>query len=204
MKNVNLKAFAYSLLLSVLYFVVVLTLERNNENVAGALILFVLFFASSMIILWDNKPMIFYFWNGKHDFVTSADRLLMVLLGTVIYISGRYIFYMYRDEGTIYPLGCLMCITAAIAFREVYLNHAPDDMEQYERQRRQEEENETFVTVAECKDVESAHIIRDLLESNGIEAITFGESSPAFLGNVPVRVLTRRKDKEAAEKLINE
>ena len=62
----------------------------------------------------------------------------------------------------------------------------------------------SFVTVAECKDVKSARIIKNLLESNGIEAATYGESSPEFLGNVPVRVLVRRKDREAAEKLINE
>lgn len=204
MKNVNLKAVAYSLLTSALYFVVALTLERKDASIIGSLILFVLFFSSLIIITWNNKPMIFYFWNGKHDFVTAADRLMMVLLGTVIYISGRYVYYMYGDEGTLYPLGCLMCLSAAISFRKVYLNHAPDDVEQYERQRRYKEENDTFVTVAECKDVESAHIIKDLLESNGIEVMTFGESSPAFLGNVPVRVLVRRKDKEAAEKIINE
>ena len=62
----------------------------------------------------------------------------------------------------------------------------------------------TFVTVAECKDVESAHIIKKILESNGIEVITFGESAPKYIGSVPVRVLVRRKDQEEAERLINE
>ena len=204
MKKVNLKAVAYSLLISVLYFVVVLTLERKDASLIGSLILFVLFFTSSMLIMWNNNPMIFYFWNGKHDFVTSSDRLLMIFLGTVIYIAGWYVYDIYVDEGTIYPLSLLMCLSAAVAFRKVYLNHAPDDVQHYESQRRLKEENDTFVTVAECNDVESAHIIKGLLESNGIESITFGESSPAFLGNVPVRVLVRKKDKEAAEGIINE
>lgn len=62
----------------------------------------------------------------------------------------------------------------------------------------------TFVTVAECKDVESAHILKDFIESNGIEVTIYGESAPDYLGSVPVRVLVRRKDKEAAEKLISE
>ena len=204
MKKVNLKAVAYSLLMSALYFVMVLALERKDASLIGSLILFVLFFSSSMIIMWNNNPMIFYFWNGKHDFVTSSDRLLMILLGTVIYISGRYVYDIYVGEGTIDPLSCLMCLSAAVALRKVYLNHAPDDVQHYESQRRQKEENDTFVTVAVCKDAESAHIIKDLLDSNGIESMIYGESAPTFLGNIPIRVLVRKKDKEAAEGIINE
>lgn len=204
MKKVNLKAVAYSLLMSALYFVVVLALERKDTSLIGSLILFVLFFTSSMLIMWNNNPMIFYFWKAKHDFVTSSDRLLMIFLGTVIYIAGRYVYYIYVEEGTINPHSLLMCLSAAAAFRKVYLNHAPDDVQHYESQRRQKEENETFVTVAVCKDAESAHIINDLLETNGIESMIYGESAPSYLGNIPIRVLVKKKDKETAEGIINE
>lgn len=67
----------------------------------------------------------------------------------------------------------------------------------------QDIENDTFVSVAECKDAESAHIMKDMLESKGLEVITFGENYPAYIGNVPVRVLVRKKDREIAEKYIN-
>lgn len=204
MKNVNLKAVAYSLLMSAFYLVVVLILERHGGNYIGCYILFALFFISMIIIMWNNRPIIFYFWKGHNDFLTPADRIFMVFLGIVIYISGRYTYEMYNDEGTIHVLACLMCLSAAFSFKRVYLNHAPDDIEQYEADRKRDEEVNSYVTVAECKDVESARIIKNLLESNGIEATTYGESSPEFLGNVPVRVIVRKKDKEAAEKLINE
>lgn len=66
-----------------------------------------------------------------------------------------------------------------------------------------ERQNKVFVTVAECNDIESAHAIKSRLESKGLEAITFGEGYPAYIGHVPVRVLVRRKDKEEAEKYLN-
>lgn len=78
--------------------------------------------------------------------------------------------------------------------------HAPKDPEQYER----ETDENGYTVVAECNDVESAHIIKGLLESKGIEASTFGESAPKYICTVPVRVLVRKKDKEKAESIINE
>ena len=78
-----------------------------------------------------------------------------------------------------------------------------DDVIAYMDYWEQERQNNIFVTVAECNDVESAHAIKSKLESKGLEVITFGESSPAYHGNVPLRVLVHRKDKEEAEKYIN-
>lgn len=204
MKNTNLKAFAYSLLLSAIFILPILLLNRAENLFISALILAILLFTCFMIILWNNKPMIFYFWKGRDDFITAADRMFCVLLGTIMYISARYVVYTYQDEGSIDFLACFMCLTAALSFRRIYLNHAPDDIEQYEKMRKLDEDVNTFVTVAECKDVESAHIIKSMLESNNIETITYGESSPEYIGYVPVRVLVRKKDREAAEKLVNE
>lgn len=204
MKDYRFKAVAYSLFLTVLLTTLCWAFERNDSRFFSIIILNVLSFVAFMIMLWDNKPMIRYFWRGSADWLKPADHLLCGILGIITYISARYVYYTYNEEQTFNIMACILCLCAAISFRKVYLNHAPDDIEKYEIDRKINEEVNTYVTVAECKDVESARIIKNMLESNGIEATTYGESSPEYLGYVPVRVLVKRKDKEAAEKLINE
>lgn len=204
MKDYRFKAVAYSLFLTALLTTLCWAFERNDSRFISIIILIALSFVAFMIMLWDNKPMIRYFWRGSADWLKPADHLLCGILGIITYISARYVYYTYNEEQTFNIMASILCLCAAISFRKVYLNHAPDDIEKYEIDRKINEEVNTYVTVAECKDVESARIIKNLLESNGIEATTYGESSPEYLGYVPVRVLVKRKDKEAAEKLINE
>lgn len=204
MKDYRFKAVAYSLFLTALLTTLCWAFERNDSRFMSIIILIALSFVAFMIMLWDNKPMIRYFWKGSTDWFKPADHFLCGILGIITYMSARYVYSTYNQDQTFNIMACILCLTAAISFRKVYLNHAPDDIEQYEIDRKINEELNSYVTVAECKDVASAHIIKNLLEANGIEATTYGESSPEFLGYVPVRVLVRRKDKEAAEKLINE
>lgn len=204
MKSINFKALAYSLLLTILLVLLVVFLDMKEVNIVSLLILSVLPLVSFLIILWNNEPMIHYFWRGRPDWLKTSDHWFLILLGAVIYISINHVWYSYHDEGYIHLVGCFMCLSAAFSYRRIYLNHAPEDIEQYERERKCDEEANTFVTVAVCKDVGSARIIRSMLESNGLEAITYGENYPEFIRDVPVRVLVRRRYKETAEKLINE
>ena len=204
MKNYKIKAVVYSLGLAVFLTLICLILNRHENDFMSLLLLFALAFFVSMVMIWDNKPLIHNFLNGHDDWLTLADRLICGTLIIITYISARYVWYYYQEDGSVNIIAIILCLCAAFGYRTTYLNHAPDDIEQYEADRKRDAEENSYVTVAECKDVESAHIIRNLLESNGIEATTYGESSPEFLGNVPVRVIVRKKDKEAAEKLINE
>lgn len=200
MKNCKVKSLVYSLCFALLLTLICLTLSRHENDFMSILIVFTLAFVASMIMLWDNKPLIHYFWKGHDDWMTFVDRLICGTSVIIVYLSARYVWFYYQEDGKINILALILCISAAFSYRRIYLNHAPDDVEQYETDQKQD----TYVTIAECKDVESAHIIKNLLESNGIEAITYGESAPQFLGKVPVRVLVRRRDKEAAERLVNE
>lgn len=204
MKNYKVKALVYSFCLAILLTLVYLILNRRESDFVSFLILFALAFLASMVMIWDNKPLIHTFPIGYNDWLTPPDRLICVTLSIIVFISARYVLLYYQEDGSVNIIAIILCLCAAFGFRNTYLNHAPDDIEQYEADRKRDEEVNSYVTVAECKDVESAHIIKNLLESNGIEATTYGESSPEFLGNVPVRVIVRKKDKEAAEKLINE
>ena len=204
MKNYRIKAFAYSFCLALLLTLLCLLLNRHENDFMSLLLLFALAFIVSMVMIWDNKPLIHTFPKGHDDWLTPADRLICGILIIITYLSARYVWYYYQEDGTVNIVAIILCLCAALGYRTTYLNHAPDDIEQYEADRKRDAEVNSYVTVAECKDVESAHIIRNLLESNGIEATTYGESSPEFLGNVPVRVIVRKKDKEAAERIINE
>lgn len=204
MKNYKIKAVVYSLGLAVFLTLFCLILNRHENDFMSLILLFALAFVVSMIMLWNNKPLIHTFLNGHDDWLTLADRLICGILIIITYLSARYVWYYYQEDGSVNIIAIILCLCAAFGYRTTYLNHAPDDIEQYEADRKRDAEENSYVTVAECKDVESAHIIRNLLESNGIEATTYGESSPEFLGNVPVRVIVRKKDKEAAERIINE
>lgn len=204
MKNYKVKAVAYSLGLAVFLTLFCLMLNRHENDFMSLILLFALAFVVSMIMLWNNKPLIHTFLKGHDDWLTPADRLICGILIIITYLSARYVWSNYQEDRSVNIIAIILGLCAAFGYRTTYLNHAPDDIEQYEEDRKRDAEVNSYVTVAECKDVESARIIKSLLESNGIEASTYGESSPEFLGNVPVRVIVRRKDQEAAERIINE
>lgn len=204
MKNYKIKALVYSFGLAILLTLMCLLLNRHENDFMSLLLLFAMAFVVSMVMIWDNKPLIHTFPKGHDDWLTPADRLICGILIMITYLSARYVWYYYQEDGSINIIAIILSFCAAFGYRTTYLNHAPDDIEQYEADRKRDAEVNSYVTVAECKDVESAHIIRNLLESNGIEATTYGESTPEFLGNVPVRVIVRKKDQEAAERIINE
>lgn len=204
MKNYKVKAVAYSLGLAVFLTLFCLMLNRHENDFMSLILLFALAFVVSMIMLWNNKPLIHTFLKGHDDWLTPADRLICGILIIITYLSARYVWSYYQEDRSVNIIAIILGLCAAFGYRTTYLNHAPDDIEQYEEDRKRDAEVNSYVTVAECKDVESARIIKSLLESNGIEASTYGESTPEFLGNVPVRVIVRKKDQEAAERIINE
>ena len=67
---------------------------------------------------------------------------------------------------------------------------------------------DSLVAVATYNDSVKAHIIKGVLETNGIEAVIFGEGLQLTIGAgahiFPVSVMVKNSDKVAAEKLINE
>ena len=65
-----------------------------------------------------------------------------------------------------------------------------------------------LVAVAKYTDPVKAHIAKGLLETNGIEAVIFGDGLQQTIGSgahiFPIIVMVKNSDKDIAEKLINE
>ena len=65
-----------------------------------------------------------------------------------------------------------------------------------------------LVAVAKYTDPVKAHIAKGLLETNGIEAVIFGDGLQQTIGSgahiFPISVMVQNSDKDIAEKLINE
>ena len=112
------------------------------------------------------------------------------------------------DTGKINYWLPLIALVGAFLYRYAYAHNAPADLDAYEKERKYEEDPDYLVTVAECNDSSSAHIIKGMLESNGIHVEVFGDglSETVRVGkhSMPIRVLVRKRDKAAAEELINE
>lgn len=201
-----LKPFLLSLIPAFIVTFAMVILERGWDIFdVGTLNVFWMTFLSYFILLEDNEAMIRRFWSYQWpDWCTTADIWICNLGMFIIIFSIVGWWRMYSNGQILSQWYTLIPMVGAAIYRRTYLRHAPENIEEFERQRKYEEDVNSYVTVAECKDVQSAHIIKNRLEANGIEAITFGESAPKYIGTVPVRVLVRKKDKEAAEKLINE
>lgn len=69
-----------------------------------------------------------------------------------------------------------------------------------------EENGNDLVAVAEFHDAITAHIVEQMLISNGIEATVMGEVSPYPALNVsdPIKLMIHKKDFEKAKELIEE
>ena len=201
-----LKPFLLSLVPAFIVTFALVILERGWDFFnMGTLNVFWMTFLSCFILLEDNEPMLRRFWTYKWpEWCTTADIWICYIGMMITIVSIMAWWRMYQGGNTPTPFWTLIPLVGAVIYRRTFLRHAPENIEEFERQQKYEEDVNSYVTVAECKDVQSAHILKNRLEANGIEAITFGESAPKYIGTVPVRVLVRKKDKEAAEKLINE
>ena len=68
--------------------------------------------------------------------------------------------------------------------------------------------NDNLVAVAKYTDPVKAHITKGMLETNGIEAVIFGDGLQQTIGYgahiFPISIMVKNSDKDIAEKLINE
>lgn len=180
-----------------------------------AMIIWGIAFVQCLIIFVGNAHTTRYFWSMDFNlmFPKWAKKLDIWIIfgGFVVMITGLFMFRIFLEDPedivgpyVSIPLGLI----GAVIFRYGYLRNSPVDPIGFEEAKKIEEHEDTLVVVAEVKDGPSAHIIKGVLETNGIEAVIYGENLPEYLGVgnhiMPVRVLVRRKDKEKAEQIINE
>lgn len=202
----NLKAILYALLTpAVIMGIVLLTpqhkLEWNMLYSYGMLVLcFLIFFVR-------NEAGVQYIWRGVWPDWVSTGQLWLGVLGINMFVFPS-IFMWEMPSGPLRYALVPVLLGGAFLFRYAYTRNAPEDLDAYVKEHKYEEDPDALVTVAECNDSSSAHIIRSMLESNGIETEIFGDGLADTLGvarhSMPIRVLVRKRDKENAERLINE
>lgn len=173
------------------------------------LILWGSIFLAGLIIFINNRPAQVHFWKfGYPDWVTTAD-IWICFLGSVMYATGAVLIWKhFGSESILQYIGFVGIFPGAFIFRFGYSRHAPEDFDKYTREKKSEEDPDSLVIVAECNDSVTAHIIKGMLESNGIDVVIFGDGLKEQVGvgahTIPIRLLVRKRDKDEAEKLINE
>ena len=209
----TLKTILFSLLLPAVIFGYLLLLPRDRVDYSmafrGSLLIYVVLVICFLIFFIRNDAAICYFWRvGWPEWVTPGQLWLGVLGITCIIAASRIMWGIYMDTGKINYWLPLIALVGAFLYRYAYAHNAPADLDAYEKERKYEEDPDSLVTVAECNDSSSAHIIKGMLESNGIHVEVFGDGLSETLGvgkhSMPIRVLVRKRDKAAAEELINE
>lgn len=209
----TLKAILYSLLLPAVIFSYLLLLSRDRVDFSvafrGTLLMYVVLVIGFLIFFIRNDAAIRYFWRiGWPEWITPGQIWLSVLGVACIIAASRIMWGIYMDTGKINYWLPLIAFAGAFLYRYAYTHNAPADLDAYEKERKYEEDPDALVTVAECNDSSSAHIIKGMLESNGIPVEIFGDGLSETLGvgkhSMPIRVLVRKRDKAAAEELINE
>lgn len=114
------------------------------------------------------------------------------------------------DLGT--AIGCfvkfVIGIAGAFLVRYAFRKNMPENPADYEAELQKKEEMDTWVVIAEFNDGPSAHIVKSMLESHGLEVYLYGENAPLYLGAgshiTPIRLCVRKHQKETAERLVNE
>lgn len=207
------KAILYSLLLTTVLFGLILLLPREQVDVSellhGTIFLYGVLVLCFLIFFIRNDVAIRYFWRvGWPEWVTVGQIWLGVLGVACIFAASRIMWGIYMETGKINYWLPLIALAGAFLYRYAYTHNAPADLDAYEKEHKCEEDPDALVTVAECNDSSSAHIIKGMLESNGIPVEIFGDGLSETLGvgkhSMPIRVLVRKRDKAAAEELINE
>ena len=202
-----INAAAYSFIIGLWAFV--------SSDLKTSLLLWGVFFIECLILFVGNDHANKYFWTWDFNYLfpkwSKTIDVWIIFFGIILMTPGLVMLRMYLENSDfgvplylILPMGFI----GAFLARFGYLRNAPKDPIAFEEAKKIEEHEDTLVVVAEVKDGPSAHIIKGILEANGIEAVIYGENLPEYLGVgnhiMPVRVLVRRRDKEKAEQIINE
>ena len=202
-----INAAAYSFIIGLWAFV--------SSDLKTSLLLWGVFFIECLILFVGNDHANKYFWTWDFNYLfpkwSKTIDVWIIFFGIILMAPGLVMLRMYienSDFGVPLYLILPMGFIGAFLARFGYLRNAPKDPIAFEEAKKIEEHEDTLVVVAEVKDGPSAHIIKGILEANGIEAVIYGENLPEYLGVgnhiMPVRVLVRRRDKEKAEQIINE
>lgn len=204
----HLKVIAYSFLTPALILGFCIFVGRHDVS-WDMLIMYGMLVLGFLVIFINNEGSIRYFLRGGWPEWISIGQIWLCVLGLIVFVSASTLVWILTARaGIVRFIFIPIALAGAYLFRYAFLHNAPEDLQLYEKERKYEEDPDSLVTVAECNDSSSAHIIKGMLESNGIPVEIFGDGLSETLGvgkhSMPIRVLVRKRDKAAAEELINE
>lgn len=204
----HLKVIAYSFLAPALLLGFCILVGRHDVS-WNIFIMYGMLVLGFLVIFINNEGSIRYFLRGGWPEWISIGQIWLCVLGLIVFVSASTLVWILTARaGIVRFIFIPIALAGAYLFRYAFVRNAPEDMQLYEKGRKYEEDPDALVTVAECNDSSSAYIIKGMLETNGIDAEIFGDGLSETLGvgkhSMPIRVLVRKRDKAAAEELINE
>ena len=204
----HLKVIAYSFLAPALILGFCILVGRHDVS-CNILIMYGMLVLGFLVIFINNEGSIRYFLRGGWPEWISIGQIWLCVLGLIVFVSASTLVWILTARaGIVRFIFIPIALAGAYLFRYAFLRNAPEDLQLYEKERKYEEDPDALVTVAKCNDSSSAHIIKGMLESNGIPVEIFCDGLSETLGvgkhSMPIRVLVRKRDKAAAEELINE
>lgn len=177
------------------------------------------------ILFYRNGNIFRYFWNDP-QWMTSGQRLmanvglvlafLFLPLGDPGPMSDPDPSFTMEENNAIYMVAMVIAymlwfaigIGGAWMYRRAFRKNMPADPVAYEAELKYQEDMSTWMVLSEFNDPAEAHVLKNRLESNGVEVLLYGDNAPLYLGSgshrAPVRLCVRRHQKETAERLVNE
>lgn len=176
----------------------------------------VLTLSATLAVLRYKNPLIFKYLEKYPEWMTSGQVFTAVVAVVIMAMGAVVVAFPFEIQtlgrGVVFAIHAgsfVISILSALLYRHVFMKNMPEDPVAYEAAVKAKEEAETWTVIAEFNESKSAHVVKDMLESKGIEVYLYGDNAPAHLGAssshlMPIRLCVRRRDREAAEILINE
>lgn len=176
--------------------------------------------AAALAAMRYKNPLVFKYTDKYPGWMTSRQIFIAIVAVMIMAIGAVVVAFPFEESDSFADLGrsavyaihiaaFVISILSALLYRHVFMKNMPEDPVAYETAVKAKEEAETWTVIAEFNERKSAHVVKEMLESKGIEVYLYGDNAPAHLGAssshlMPIRLCVRRRDKEVAETLINE
>lgn len=176
---------------------------------------------SADLAVWRYRnPLIFKYTDKYPDWMTSRQIFTGVCAIAMMAIGAVVVAFPFGDTDSFKELGrgaavaihagaFVISILSALLYSHLFEKDMPEDPIAYEAAIKDKEDAETWTVVAEFNDSKNAHMVKEMLESHSLEVYLYGDNAPAHLGAgtshlMKILLCVRKRDKDAAERLINE
>lgn len=180
----------------------------------------VLTLSADLAVLRYRNPLIFKYTDKYPDWMTSRQIFIGVCAIAMMAIGAVVVAFPFGDSDSFKELGrgvviaihagaFVISILSALVYSHLFMKNMPEDPIAYEAAIKDKEDAETWTVVAEFNESRNAHAVKEMLESHGLEVYLYGDNAPAHLGAgtshlMKILLCVRRRDKETAERLVNE